>query len=156
MTLDELIKRHHITAAWFWVASISAGSYAENEQFDVVFTRQTDLVVGGGYNERRTFYVQGITTAQGDSRRKHGGKIVRPDLLETLAYVIRDAHEAAQYATWGAWAVDTRDTSRSYKDALADFEDWEVQRERHRQLVAWASDEYDAYVKAAEQYAAGH
>lgn len=155
-TLEELIKRDSITGAWFWVTSISDGPYAENEKFNAVLTRDTNYVVGGGYHERRTFYMEGIITAQVDSRRENGGRIVRPDLLPVLAAVIADAHEAAQYGTFAEWAEDVRDLSRGYRDALNDMEDWEIQRARHSQLVAWAGDEYDEYVKAAQTYAAEH
>jgi hypothetical protein len=159
-TLDDLIKRDSITAAWFWVTSLHDGPYAENEKFDVVFTRQTNCIVGGGYNERRTFYVQGIITAQVDSRRKNGGRIIRPDLPSVLAEVIANTHEAAQYDSFAEWAEDCRDMSLGYRYAITDFEDWETHRARHRALVAWLgqqdSDDYDTYVKAAQEYQAEH
>lgn len=158
--MDELIKQDNIRAAWFWVDSVDAGPYAENEKFDVVFTRETAYVVGTGYQQRRTLFIQGITTAQADSRREHGGRIIRPDLAATLAHVIADAHEAGQYTSFQGWASDCRDTSRPYRDALLDFEDWEIHRARHAQLVTWLgqqdSDDYDTYVAAAQKYAAEH
>lgn len=155
-TLPELIKRDSISAAWFWVTSLSAGPYAENEQFDGVFVRETSYVVGGGYNERRTFYLKGITTAQVNSRRENGGRTVRPNTTHVLAHVIADANEAAQYDSFAEWASDTRDMSLGYQDALADFEDWGILRGRHRQLVTWLGNNYDEYVKAAVEYAAEH
>lgn len=155
-TLNDLANQDHITGAWFWVTSNSVGPYAEEEQFDAVFVRSTARVVGGGYRERRTLYVQGIVTHKSMSRREHGGRIVRPELLPTLAEVIRYAHEAGQYDTFTEWSSDCRDHSLGYRDALSDFEEWEIQRARHKQLVAWLgqqdSDDYDAYVKAAEEF----
>jgi len=156
MTLAELIARDSITAAWFWVTSLDAGPYAENEQFDAVFVRETNYVVGGGYRERRTLYVRGITTAQTDSRRENGGRAIRPDLASRLAQVITDAHQAAQYESFAEWASDHRDSGRSYQHAIDDMADWETDRERHRQIVAWCGDRYDEYVKAAAEYAAEH
>ncbi len=160
-TFEQLIKQDNVTAAWFWVTSVDVGPYAENEKFDAVFVRETSYVVGGGYKRRRTLYVQGITTDQTDSRREHGGRIVRPDLHAVLADVITNAHEASEYDSFQEWAGDRRDVSGlTYADALGDLEDWNIQRARHRQLVAWLgqqdSDDYDAYVKAAQEYAAEH
>ena len=159
-TLTELINQDSITAAWFWVTSLDAGPYAENEQFDAVFVRETNYVVGGGYRERRTLYVRGITTTQTDSRRENGGRAIRPDLAHSLASVIADAHEAAQYTSFRAWALDVRDTSAGYRAAIDDYDDWEIHRARHREIARWldgeGSDTYDAYVQAAAEYAAEH
>lgn len=156
LTIDNLISRDSVTAAWFWITSESVGPYTENEKFDAVFVRDTSHVVGGGYRERRTFYVRGITTAQVDSRREHGGKIIRPDATAVLAHVIADAYEAVQYGSFREWAEDTRDFSRDYRDAFADLDDWNTHRVRHQQLTAWLGDEYDEYVKAAQQYVSEH
>jgi hypothetical protein len=156
MDLTELIKRDSVTGAWFWITSIDAGPYAENEQFDATFVRETGEVVGGGYLRRQTFHIQGITTAQVDSRRENGGRIVRPELTETLAQVITDADRAAQYDSFREWAEGCQDMSLTYQDALTDFEEWEINRARHPQIVAWLGDAYDEYVKAAEKYLAEH
>jgi hypothetical protein len=154
-TLPQLIESDSITAAWFWVTSRSIGSYAEEEEFDVTFVRETDYVVGGGYHERRTFHMRGVITHKSHSRRENGGKIVKPkDMPGILAQAIIDAHAAVQYPTFRAWSEDQRDYSRTYRDALNDFDDWETYRARHAQLVVWLGDEYDEYVKAAEEYLA--
>jgi hypothetical protein len=155
-TLAEIFKADSITAAWFWVDSLSVGPYAEEEKFDAVFVRETNGVVGGGYIQRRTLHVQGIVTHRSMSRRENGGRIVRPDALAVLADVISNAHVAGQYISFPEWADDQRGLRQGYRDALADFEEWEVQRARHRQLVAWLGDDYDTYVKAAEEYCADH
>lgn len=156
MTLAELMQFDNITAAWFWTTSEDAGPYAENERFDVVFVRETDTFVGGGYHERRTLYVQGVITAQKDSRRENGGRIVKGDPQEVLARVIADAHEASQYGTFPEWAEDTRDHSGDYLQALADMEDYRIHRERHHALTAWLGESYDEYVKAAQEYNSEH
>lgn len=158
MTLAELINQDSVTAAWFWTTSLDAGPYAENEQFDAVFVRETNYTVGTGYHERRTLYVRGITTAQTDSRRENGGRVIRPDLASNLAHVITDAHQAAQYTSFRAWALDARDHSAGYRAAIDDYDDWEILRARHTEIARWldgeGSDTYDAYVQAAQQYAA--
>lgn len=159
-TLPELIARDSITAAWFWVTSLDAGPYAENEQFDAVFVRETNYVVGGGYRERRTLYVRGITTAQVDSRRENGGRVIRPDLASSLAQVITDAHQAAQYTSFRAWALDVQDHSAGYRAAIDDYDDWVIHRAWHTEIARWlngeGSDTYNTYVQAAQQYAAEH
>ena len=154
--LQELINRHSVTAAWFWVTSISVGPYAETEKFDAVFTRETAMVVGGGYRERRTFYIQGVVTGMGDSRRENGGEIVRPDMVGVLAHVIVDAHEVSQHPTFAAWADDCRNFNGDGRYSVADFEDYEINTQWHRVLVSWLGEEYDAFVKAAQEYAAEH
>jgi hypothetical protein len=154
-TLPQLIESDSITAAWFWVTSRSIGSYAEEEEFDVTFVRETDYVVGGGYHERRTFHMRGVRTHRDNSRRENGGAIVRPkDVPGILANVITDAHMAAQYPNFRAWAEDQRDYTGDYRAALGDFDDWQTHRTRHGELVVWLGDEYDEYVKAAEEYLA--
>lgn len=164
-TLDELIERDNVRAAWFWIDSINVGPYAEEEKFDAVFTRDTGLVVGGGERQRRTLYVQGITTHKSMSRRENGGRMVRPDLTATLAEVIADAHTAAQYDTFAEWADDQRDMSGSYRDALIAIDEWNTDRARHAAIMAWlgpvpacgaSSGVYDLYVQAAQQYVSEH
>lgn len=159
-TLTELIEQDNVTAAWFWTTSLDAGPYAENEQFDAVFVRETNHLVGGGYRERRTLYVRAITTAQTDSRRENGGREIRPDLASTLAQVITDAHQAAQYTSFRAWALDVRDPSAGYRAAIDDYDAWETLRALHTEVARWldgeGSDTYDAYVQAAQQYATEH
>jgi hypothetical protein len=71
-----------------------------------------------------------------------------------LAQSIIEAHVAVQYPTFRAWAEDQRDYSRTYRDALNDFDDWQTHRTQHGELVVWLGDEYDEYVKAAEEYLA--
>lgn len=158
--LHELIRRDSIEAHWFWTTSVSISRYSEYEMFDVTFIRMTDNIVGGGYHERRTFHVQDIGTSVADSRRNNGGNIIVPDQAEPLSQVIADAHIAAQYLTFTEWAEDQRDISLTYRHALTDFQEWETQRARHREIVRWLegqdSDTYDEYVKAAEQYLADH
>jgi hypothetical protein len=77
-----------------------------------------------------------------------------------LAEVIANTHEAAQYDSFAEWAEDCRDMSLGYRYAITDFEDWETHRARHRALVEWLgqqdSDDYDTYVKAAQEYQAEH
>lgn len=157
--MDTLIKRDNIIAAWFWTTSINTGPYAENERFDATFVRETSHVVGGGYYERRTFHISGITTAQVDSRREHGGRIIRPSLPHVLAHVIADAHQASEYDNFADWASDHRDSAGTHRDLLNDFEDWEMLRTRHAQIREWLAGEhgeYDEYVKAAQEYTAEH
>lgn len=154
--LQKLINRHSVTAAWFWVTSISAGQYAENEKFDAVFTRETPMVVGGGYCERRTFYIQGVVTAQANSRREYGGDIIVPGLAVTLANAIADAHVVAQYGTFSEWANDCRNFNGDGRYTVADFEDYELQVQRHHVLLPWLGEEYDEFAKAAQEYAAEH
>lgn len=156
MTLTDLVQRDDITAAWFWTTSVYAGPYAENERFDGMYVRTTNMVVGGGYHERRTFYVQGVETAQVDSRRENGGDIVLPDTTAVLAHVIADAHEATQYASVRAWAEDCRNHHGDGRYSLDVIDDYATHMTRHAQLVTWLGDEYDEYVKAAQQYAAEH
>jgi hypothetical protein len=155
-TLPELIQRDSITAAWFWVTSLSTGPYAENEMFDAVFTRDTNYVVGGGYHERRTFYIKSVTTDQSMSRRENSGHPRRPDLACVLAHTITDAHQAAQYGSFREWATDQRDSGQEYRHALDDFEEWQDLRSRWQQILPWIGDQHDEYVKAAEEYAAEH
>lgn len=155
-TLPDLIKRDSVTAAWFWVTSISAGPYAENEQFDATFVRETNMLVGGGYHERRTFHTQGTVTAQTQSRRENGGRIVRPDTAAVLAHVIADAHEVSEYTDFRTWAEEHRESASTHRDVLNDFEEYKTHRALHTRLMTWLGDEYDEYLKAAQEYAAEH
>ncbi len=147
-TLAELIKRDSVEAHWFWVDSISAGPYAENEQFDATFVRDTNMVVGGGYNKRRTLYVQGITTAQVDSRREHGGEIVNPELDWVLPDLLNEAADIDNYPVIRDWIDATRDKSAGYMTAVEDLEARERAVHLRNELRAWLGDAYDEYIGA--------
>lgn len=155
MELPVLMDSDSITAAWFWITSESTGPYAEREHFDVVFTRSTNTVVGGGYYERRTLYIQDVSTAEVDSRRENGGRIVRGEPTALLAHVIADAVEAEQAGSLAEWASEYRGTG-DYRQALLDAEDYATLVQCHAAITAWLGDDYDTYVKAAQEYAAEH
>jgi hypothetical protein len=159
-TLTELIKHDNVQAHWFWTHSVSTGPYDQYEVYDVVFVRNTDETALNGGNTRTTLHLRGISDCTANGMNKHGGKLIYPDPVETLAHVVADAHIANMYRTFAGWADDQRDMSLSYREALADFEDWEIHRARHAEISRWLgqedSDAYDEYVKAAQKYAAEH
>jgi hypothetical protein len=157
-TLAELIKRDNVEAHWFWTHSVSTGAYDQYEVYDVVFVRNTDEIAVNGGNTRATLYLRGISECINNGMNKHGGKLIYPDPVETLAHVISDAHIAHMYHTFAGWADDQRNTGGGYREALADFEEWEIHRARHAEITRWLgqedSDTYDAYVEAAQEYLA--
>ena len=147
-TLADLIKRDSIEAHWFWVDSINAGPYAENEQFDVTLVRKTGYVVGGGVIQRRTLHFRGVQTAQADSMRKNGGRIIEPDLTEVLGGMLRAAADIDNYPVIRDWVDATQDTSRGYLAALDDLEAREADVRFRDELRAWLGDSYDEYMSA--------
>ncbi len=147
-TLAELIKRDSVEAHWFWVDSISAGPYAENEQFDATFVRDTGFVVGGGEIQRRTLHFRGVQTAQVDSMRENGGRLINPDLVETLGHMLSAAADIDNYPVIRDWLEATRDTSRGFLEAAAALDDRDADARLRDDLRVWLGDSYDEYIEA--------
>ena len=145
-TLTELMKRDGVTATWIWTASVSTGPYSEYEVFDAVFTLTTNYIVGGGYPERRTFYVQGIGTRQAQSRRENGGDIIEPDAAETLGDLLSDAAEIDDNPTFREW-VEYREGS-SDRPAWDQLSQYEKQTDMCNRMRTWLGNHYDEYQAA--------
>lgn len=157
-TLAELFKRDSISATWFWVGANSVGPYGEEEKFDVVFIRDTNELSPTGYPSRRTLYVQGITTAMSQSRRKNGGEIIPGDPVDTLAYLLAEAVDADNFPAFGAWVREVRDQTSmngldEYEELRADFQ---LAKDRAAALRFWLDDSYNEYTQAVGEYRADH
>jgi hypothetical protein len=148
-TLTDLMKRDTVRAAWFWVDSIDNGRYSERERFDLVFTRETGYVVGGGEMQRRTLYVPGVQTEESKSRRNNGNRVIKGDDTDVLYNLLCAALAIDSNPAFPAWAQETRDCTTGYRDALADYEAWEQDKAMARQLRVWLGDAYDEYTMAA-------
>lgn len=147
-TLPELMKRDSVSTAWFWVTSESTGPHAEREKYDVVFTRELRMVVGGGYFERRTLYVTGVQTSEAYSRRNNGGRTVKGDPVETLGNLLSDALSVDNNPTFREWAEEQCcGSSMPAWEQYAMFEQDTALRDR---LRVWLGDDYDEYMKAAQ------
>lgn len=148
-TLTDLIERDTVRAAWFWVDSISTGPYAEQEMFDLVFTRETRCVVGGGEFQRRTLYVPGIRTEERKSRRNNGNRVLKGDDTDVLYNLLCNALHIDNSPSFPDWARETRDHMGKYGEALAHYAEWEYDTIMAARLRVWLGDAYDEYVRAA-------
>lgn len=157
-TLPELMERDSVTAAWFWTTSHDVTAYLEEEGFDVVFVRETNYVVGGGYLQRRTLYVQDIRTGSAHSRREHGGDIIEGDPVSELAFLLTTAADVDNNPTFGEWVRECRRAEHDidlegFEEMLVNFHRIAAQA---ADLSTWLGDSYDEYVKAAQEWAAEH
>lgn len=160
-TWDEIIKRDDVRASWFYTHSESGQDHGgtdahDYDVYDVVFSRDNGVCLYGGRMNRLHVLMRGIGQSPRLSQRNHGGRLIKPDLAETLARVIDDADEAGEYTSFPAWAREVREMNGAYAEALADLEDWQIQQRRVTELMAWLCDDYAEYVKAAHEYLADH
>lgn len=147
-TLADLIKRDDVRASWFYTHSENASidSRYNPDVYDVVFSRNDGVCLYGGRMNRRHVLIDGIHQTPALSQPNQGGRLIKPDAVQTLGDLLGDAAEADNYDTFAEWFDGQGNISNTpAPQLLAEYE--QIMKVRDA-LRAWLGDDFTEYVYA--------
>lgn len=148
-TLAELIERDDVRAAWFYTHSVNV-SDSDNrknpDMYDVVFSIDDGISQYGGRMNRRHVLFRGIGQAPALSRPNQGDRLVKPDPVETLGYLLSDAAEVDDNPAFRTW-VERRE-GMGEGPAWDQYAQYEEQLAMCSRMRTWLGDRYDEYQAA--------